>query len=57
MKRHQCPVCGVIIYLEVNGYYRCPYHGDFKINYNTGRIQKQNRCNDCECKDECKCKK
>jgi hypothetical protein len=44
-RRQVCPVCGVIIYLSANGYYRCHLHGDWKLNYNSGKLVKVGKKN------------
>lgn len=47
MKRgfQHCPVCKVKIYLNNKLYYSCPNHGQYRLDYQTGKMELVNKGN------------
>jgi hypothetical protein len=35
----RCPKCNIRIYLNVRLYFACPVHGEYKLNYATGKLE------------------
>jgi len=46
-KEHRCPICGILLYRRGEDY-RCHLHGDFRLDWATGRLVKYDRCKHCE---------
>jgi hypothetical protein len=37
--RFRCPICGTILYLSLNCRRKCYFHGEFELNYETGKLE------------------